>query len=72
MPKRKCETDAVASPDVKPEDYPGQRAFEGAADLMFANATPPDPLKRKSRKRVRGKKTPSRDSRQDGSGGDRR
>ena len=65
MPKRKCESDAVHSPDVEPEVYPGQRAFEGAVGLMFANATPPNLLKRKPRKKAREKKVSSRNSQQD-------
>ena len=60
MPKRKPELDTVVhSPDLEPtpaEDYPYQKEFEGAVRRMFANATPPDPLKRKPRKKVRGGK----------------
>lgn len=62
MPKHKPkpDTDTVPSPDVAtPEAYPGQRVFEGAVDTMFANATPPDPLKRKPRKKVQVKRTPA-------------
>ena len=54
MPKRKPDTNVVSSPDVEPpEAYPGQRPFEGAVDAILANATPPDPLKRKLRKKAR-------------------
>ena len=60
MSKRKPEPNDVAhSPDVEqtpPEAYPGQRAFEGAVDMMFANATPPDPTKRKPRRKTRSRR----------------
>lgn len=64
MPKHKPPPDDVAhSPDaekIPPETYPGQRAFEGAARQMFANATPPDPSKRKPRRKTKARRLPSR------------